>query len=246
MPKTLILIPSRMSATRLPGKPLLKISGTTIISRVYKKASETKIGDVFVATEDQEIFDQVIKEGGKSILTSKNHKTGTDRIFEAYKKIRPSGVNYILNIQGDEPMLDINDIINLNNQITKFNSDMGTLACKINEDNQYINENIVKVKTKDEINENNISKAEAFFRRLDNLDRENTYHHIGIYQYKVSVLEKIISLKQTDNEKKFRLEQLRALENNINIDVVLAKTSPIGVDNWLDYQKVKNLLEAKN
>ena len=86
MPKTLILIPSRMAATRLPGKPLLKISGTTIISRVYKKASETKIGDVFVATEDQEIFDQVIKEGGKSILTSKNHKTGTDRIFEAYKK----------------------------------------------------------------------------------------------------------------------------------------------------------------
>ena len=80
---------------------------------------------------------------------------------------------------------------------------------------------------------------------MDNLDRENTYHHIGIYQYKVSVLEKIISLKQTDNEKKFRLEQLRALENNIDIDVVLAKTSPIGVDNWLDYQKVKNLLEVK-
>ena len=112
MPKTLILIPSRMAATRLPGKPLLKINGTTIISRVYKKASETKIGEVFVATEDQEIFDQVIKEGGKSILTNKNHKTGTDRIFEAYEKIRPLGVNYILNIQGDEPMLDKNDIIN--------------------------------------------------------------------------------------------------------------------------------------
>ena len=235
-----------MSATRLPGKPLLKISGTTIISRVYKKALEANIGEVFVATEDQEIFDQISKEGGKSILTSKNHKTGTDRIFEAYKKIKPSGVKYILNIQGDEPMLDINDIIKLNNQITKLDFDMATLACKINEDNQYIDENIVKVKTKDEINESSISKAEAFFRRLDNSDKENTYHHIGIYQYKVSVLEKIISLKQTDNEKKFRLEQLRALENNIDINVVLAKTSPIGIDNWSDYQKVKNLLETKN
>ena len=235
-----------MAATRLPGKPLLKIGGTTLISRVYKKVVETNIGEAFVATEDQVIFDEVVKEGGKSILTSKNHKTGTDRIFEAYEKIKPSGVDYILNVQGDEPTLNKNDIINLNNQITKFDSDMGTLACTINEDSQYIDENIVKVKTKDAINENNISKAEKFFRRLNNSDRENTYHHIGIYQYKVSVLEKIISLKQTDNEKKLNLEQLRALENNINIDVVQAKTSPIGVDSWSDYQKVKNLLETKN
>jgi len=234
-----------MAATRLPGKPLLKIGGTTLISRVYKKAVETNIGEAFVATEDQAIFDEVVKEGGKSILTNKNHKTGTDRIFEAYEKIKPSGVDYILNVQGDEPMLNKNDIINLNNKITKFNSDMGTLACKINEDSQYIDENIVKVKTKDEINENNISKAEKFFRRLNNSDRENIYHHIGIYQYKVSVLEKIISLKQTDNEKKLNLEQLRALENNINIDVVQAKTPTFGVDNWSDYQKVKNLLEKK-
>jgi 3-deoxy-manno-octulosonate cytidylyltransferase (CMP-KDO synthetase) len=246
MGKTLILIPSRMSAKRLPGKPLLEIDGTTMISRVYKKALETKIGEAFVATEDQEIFDEVVKKGGKSVLTSKNHNTGTDRIFEAYEKIKPSEVDYILNIQGDEPMLNNSDIINLNNQIIKSNCDMGTLACKINEDSQYTDENIVKVKTKDEINENNISKAENFFRKLKNSDRENIYHHIGIYQYKVSVLEKIISLKQTDNEKKQKLEQLRALENNIDINVVLAKTSSIGVDKWSDYQKVKNLLETKN
>ena len=123
---------------------------------------------------------------------------------------------------------------------------MGTLACKMNEDNQYIDENIVKVETKEEIKENNISKAKNFFRKLDNSDKKNIYHHIGIYQYKVSVLKKIISLKQTDNEKKLKLEQLRALENNIDIDVVLAKTAPIGVDNWSDYQKVKKLLETKN
>ena len=123
---------------------------------------------------------------------------------------------------------------------------MGTLACNINEESQYIDENIVKVETKEEIKENNISKAKNFFRKLDNSDKKNIYHHIGIYQYKVSVLKKIISLKQTDNEKKLKLEQLRALENNIDIDVVLAKTAPIGVDNWSDYQKVKKLLETKN
>ena len=123
---------------------------------------------------------------------------------------------------------------------------MGTLACNINEESQYIDENIVKVETKEEIKENNISKAINFFRKLDNSDKKNIYHHIGIYQYKVSVLKKIISLKQTDNEKKLKLEQLRALENNIDIDVVLAKTAPIGVDNWSDYQKVKKLLETKN
>ena len=120
------------------------------------------------------------------------------------------------------------------------------MACKINDENQYYDENIVKVKTKNKINENSMSKAEKFFRKLDNSDKENVFHHVGTYQYKISILEKIISLKQTDNEKKLRLEQLRALENNINIDVVLAKSPSIGVDTKEDYEKVKKILETKN
>ena len=235
-----------MAATRLPGKPLLKIYGKSIISQVYKKALETNIGETYVATEDQEIFEDVIRNGGKCVMTQKDHKTGTDRIFEAYQKIDIPGVKYILNVQGDEPLIDANDIVNLNSQITKSNSDMGTLACKINDENQYYDENIVKVKTNNKINENSMSKAEKFFRKLDNSDKENVFHHVGTYQYKISILEKIISLKQTDNEKKLRLEQLRALENNINIDVVLAKSPSIGVDTKEDYEKVKNLLETKN
>ena len=115
MPKTLILIPSRMAATRLPGKPLLKIDGRSIISQVYKRALETNIGEVYVATEDQEIFDDVIKNGGKCVMTRKDHKTGTDRIFEAYQKINVPEVDYILNVQGDEPLININDIIELIN-----------------------------------------------------------------------------------------------------------------------------------
>ena len=246
MPKTLILIPSRMAATRLPGKPLLKLEGLSIIYHVYKRAKETNIGEVYVATEDQEIFDDVVNNGGNSIITSRDHKTGTDRIFEAYKKLNISNVDYILNLQGDEPLLDPKDLIKLNNQINNFDLDMGTLACKIIEDKKYDDENIVKVKTKEELNEDNISKAESFFRKPENPVRLNIYHHIGIYQYKVSVLERIISLKQTNNEKKLRLEQLRALENNIDISLVLAKSMPVGVDTKEDYEKVKKLLETNN
>ena len=115
MSKTLILIPSRLSATRLPGKPLLKINNLSIISHVVKKAKESKIGEVYVAAEDQEIVDDVRKNGGQAILTSNHHKTGTDRIFECFKKINLKNVEYIINLQGDEPNIEIDDIIKLKN-----------------------------------------------------------------------------------------------------------------------------------
>ena len=108
--KTLTIIPSRLSATRLPGKPLLKINGLSIISHVFRKAQEANIGEVVVATEDQEIVDDVIKNGGKAIITSNNHKTGTDRIYEALKKLDIRDVDLIMNLQGDEPAINIEDI----------------------------------------------------------------------------------------------------------------------------------------
>ena len=129
--KTLIIIPSRLSATRLPGKPLLKINGLSIISHVFKKALDANIGEVFVAAEDQEIIDDVNKNGGQAILTGKNHKTGTDRIFEALKKIGKSDVELVMNLQGDEPLMDINDIRNLHHQMIKTKSQLVTLASKI-------------------------------------------------------------------------------------------------------------------
>ena len=101
--KTLIIIPSRLAATRLPGKPLLKINGISIISHVFKKAESANIGEVIVATEDQEIIDDVKKNGGNAILTNKNHKTGTDRIYEALNKLDRNDINFVMNIQGDEP-----------------------------------------------------------------------------------------------------------------------------------------------
>ena len=110
--KTLIIIPSRLGATRLPGKPLLKINNKSIISHVFKRAQDADIGDVVVATENTEIVEDVTMNGGRAILTSNNHKTGTDRIYEAFKKMKFKDVDLIMNLQGDEPAINIEDIVN--------------------------------------------------------------------------------------------------------------------------------------
>ena len=233
-----------MSASRLKGKPLLEINKLPIICHVVKKAKETGIGKVIVATEDKEIVTAVEKNDGKAILTG-NHKTGTDRIFEAFQKLKTSDIEYVVNLQGDEPMIDPNDIINLNNLMIKNNSDIGTLASEIKENSVLNNENIVKVITKEKLGNNNFAKALNFSRKDLSKQDSNIYHHIGIYAYKVSVLEKFINLNQTKNEIENHLEQLRALDNNITIMVALAKSSPIGVDTKEDFLAIKKIMEYK-
>ena len=139
--KTLVIIPSRMSATRLPGKPLLKINGLSIISHVSKKAEEANIGDVIVATEDQEIIDDVKGNGFNAIMTSNKHKTGTDRIHEALKKSNIKDVDFIMNLQGDEPAIETQDIVRLNDKMLQNPSKIGTLASIMKE-----NKNLEKQK----------------------------------------------------------------------------------------------------
>ena len=245
MTKTLILIPSRMAATRLPGKPLLKINNLSIISHVFKRAEEANIGEVVVATDDQEILKDVLKNRGRAILTNKMHKTGTDRIYEAYKKLNIKDVDYILNLQGDEPDINKNDIINLNNFMIAQDADLGTLAAKIVEDKMMDNRNVVKVITDEKLEESNFPKALNFTRDNLSKDYQNIYHHIGIYSYKTNILKKFISLDQTINEKENKLEQLRALDNDLKINVALAKSSPIGVDTEEDYLAIKKIMEYK-
>ncbi|ETA70224.1 3-deoxy-D-manno-octulosonate cytidylyltransferase [Candidatus Pelagibacter ubique HIMB083] len=242
--KTLVIIPSRMSATRLPGKPLLKINSLSIISHVSKKAEEANIGDVIVATEDQEIIDDVKSNGFNAILTSNKHKTGTDRIYEALKKSNIRDVDFIMNLQGDEPAIDIDDIKSLNDKMIKNNSNLGTLAAKIKDIKHLKNENIVKVITENSLEGDHFSKAISFSRKSEQID--NIYHHIGIYCYSTNCLEKFVHLDQSKNEIENRLEQLRALDNNIDINVSLAKSSPIGVDTEEDYLALKKIMEYKN
>ncbi len=233
-----------MSATRLPGKPLLKINGLSIISHVFKKAGEANIGDVIVATEDQEIIDDVKSNGFNAILTSNKHKTGTDRIYEALKKSNIRDVDFIMNLQGDEPAIDIQDIIKLNNKMLKNPSNIGTLAAIIKDNKNLKNENIVKVITENTLEENNFPKGISFLRKSEQID--NIYHHIGVYCYSKDSLEKFVQLSQSKNEIENRLEQLRALDNNIDINVSLAKSSPIGVDTEEDYLALKKIMEYKN
>tara|TARA_Y100000992_G_scaffold299370_1_gene266054 strand:- start:785 stop:1516 length:732 start_codon:yes stop_codon:yes gene_type:complete len=241
--KTLIIIPSRLSATRLPGKPLLKINGLSIISHVYKKAEEANIGEVVVATEDQEIMDEVKNNGGQAILTGKQHKTGTDRIYEALQKLKKN-IDLIMNLQGDEPLMNIEDIRNLNNQMIKNQSQLGTLASKIKDKNLYKNENIVKVNTKEQLDDQNFPEAINFSRKISK-EGKNIYHHLGIYCFKQETLKDFVLYNQSSNEIKDRLEQLRALDNNIKINVALAKSSPIGVDTEEDFLAIKKIMEYK-
>ena len=234
-----------MEATRLPGKPLLKINNLSIISHVFKRAEEANIGEVVVATDDQEILEDVLKNGGRAILTNKNHKTGTDRIYEAYKKIDIKNVDYILNLQGDEPDINKDDIINLNNLMINEDSEIGTLAAKIESGKMLNDKNVVKVITDKKLEESHFPIALNFTRDNLSTDYQNIYHHIGIYSYKTNILKKFISLNQTKNEKKNKLEQLRALDNKLKINVALAKSSPIGVDTEEDYLAIKKIMEYK-
>ena len=241
--KTLTIIPSRLSATRLPGKPLLKIRDISIISHAFKRAQEANIGDVVVAAEDQEIVDDVVKNGGKAILTGKNHKTGTDRIYEALQKLEVKDVDLIMNLQGDEPAINIEDIISLNKKMVSNQSKMGTLAAKMKDLKDLDNENIVKVITNKNLNDDEFSKARKFLRKSSEI--ANTYHHIGIYCYSIETLKKFVELNQSKDEIENRLEQLRALDNNIDINVALGSSSPIGVDTEEDYLALKKIMEYK-
>ena len=242
--KTLTIIPSRLSATRLPGKPLLRINDLSIISHVFRRAQEANIGDVVVAAEDQEIVDDVVKNGGRAILTSKNHKTGTDRIYEALQKLELMDVDLIVNLQGDEPAINIEDIKSLNKKMVSNQSKMGTLAAKIKDIKDLNNENIVKVIANKNLNNEEFPKANNFLRRSKEI--ANIYHHIGIYCYSAETLKKFVRLNQSKNEIENRLEQLRALDNNIDINVALASSSPIGVDTKEDYLALKRIMEYKD
>ena len=232
-----------MSAKRLPGKPLLEINGLSIISHVFKRAEKSNIGEVIVAAEDQEIIEDVKKNGGNAILTSKNHKTGTDRIYEAFKLLKRNNIDYIMNVQGDEPDIDINDIKTLDMKMKSNQSKIGTLAANISSQDLYENENVVKVKIYEPFNKNPFPYAQDFMRVTK--DRTNVLHHIGIYCYEVHTLEKFISFDQSKNELQNNLEQLRALDNNININVALANKSPIGVDSKEDYLAIKKIMKYK-
>jgi len=245
MKKSVIIIPTRLQAERLPNKPLLKIDNIPMIIHVMKRAKESGVGDVIIATPDHEISDLVEKNSGKAIITSKDHLTGTDRVCEVLNKLS-SNIDIVINLQGDMPNLDPDDITKLDYLMKKDNFSIGTLASMILNKKEINNINIVKVETHEKLNYSTFSKAKDFFRKKESANLENIYHHIGIYGFKKKMLFKYAKLNRTKNETERNLEQMRALDNNIDINVALSKSYPLGVDTEEDFLSIKKSMEYKN
>ncbi len=237
MSKSIIIIPSRLAATRLPNKPLININNKPLIIHVFEKAVKSQIGEVYVATCDNEIAQEVERNGGKCIMTDNRHTTGTDRVYEAAQKLNVQASDSIINLQGDEPMINPLDIERLCKISREKNLYMSTLAFKLKNNDDYENTNVVKVITKNKISGNSTEEALNFYRKVDLNKNNNVYHHFGIYLYKFSALKKFVNLKKSENEIKEKLEQLRALDNKMKINVILANYFSSGIDTKKDLEE---------
>ena len=244
MNKTVIIIPSRLNAVRLPNKPLELINNKEMILHVYEAAKKTN-SEVYVASPDQKIIEVVNKNKGKAVLTSTNHKTGTDRVYEVFKDQLNSEPNLIVNLQGDMPNIEPQAISDLINYMQKGNCDIGTLASSFSSDNELADENNVKVAVKGQLIAGKFSEAIDFFRE-DKKKYENYHHHIGIYAFTNKALVRYVSLKRSKLELERKLEQLRALENSMSIHVGYIKSSPLSVDTKNDLMEVRKIMEKSN
>ena len=242
MNKTAIIIPSRLEAKRLPDKPLKLINKKEMILHVYEAAKASNVVDVYVATPNQRIVEIITKRGGNAIKTSENHKTGTDRVFEIFKKKLKSKANIIINLQGDMPNIDPKAISYLANYMKSNQCDIATLASKLNSKSEIDNPNIVKVSIKEELSDNKFCKALDFFRtKIDT--RHNLYHHVGIYAFTREALNRYVGLKRSKLELERKLEQLRALENKMSIHVGYLNSCPLSIDTEEDLIEIKKLME---
>ena len=243
MSNTAVIIPSRLKAERLPNKPLKLINKKEMILHVYETAIKAKIGEVFVATPDREIADIIKSHGGKATITNKSHQTGTDRIFEVFQKELKSEPEFIVNLQGDMPNLNPLAIYNLIEHMKKKTCDIGTLASELG--NLELNDqNVVKVITSKNI-EKEFSSALDFFIASKNNGTNSVYHHIGIYAFTNKALIRYVSLKRGKLEIERKLEQLRALENQMKIEVGYIEDCPLSVDTEKDLEEIKKIMQIK-
>ena len=238
MKNTAIIIPTRLEAKRFPNKPLAKINEVPMIIHVLNRAKESKIGEVLVATPDNEICKIVKENGGEAILTKPNHSSGSDRVYEAYIKKFNNSVDLIINLQGDMPNIKSSSILKLEKLMRSGNCDIGTLASKIVDNNDITNPNIVKVRVNEILEDNIFIEARDFFRIKKDLNNEKIYHHIGIYAFTNIALTKYVKLPRSKLEIERNLEQMRAMENNLKIKVGFCESPPLGVDTKKDLIKV--------
>ena len=243
MKNTAIIIPTRLEARRFPNKPLAEINNIPMILHVLNKAKESKVGQVFVATPDKKIFDIVNSNGGIAILTKKNHLSGSDRVYEVYSERIKNNVDLIMNLQGDMPNINPDNIIKLEKLMRSNNCDIGTLASPIKNDNELIDSNVVKVHVDQVLKDDSFFQAKDFFREKKDLINDKTYHHLGLYIFTRDALTRYVSLSRSKLEIERNLEQMRAMENNMLIKVGLTHSMPLSVDTKADLKKIKEEME---
>jgi 3-deoxy-manno-octulosonate cytidylyltransferase (CMP-KDO synthetase) len=239
--RTLVLIPARMAATRLPGKPLLDIAGLPMIVHVLRRAEEADIGRVAVATDTAEIAAAVRANGGEAVMTRAGHPSGSDRIFEAMEVLDPEGkIEIVVNLQGDFPTISPDNIRDVLPPLADPAVDIATLAAEIHSEEEALNPNVVKA-VGSPIGGRRL-RALYFTRATAPTGDGPRYHHIGLYAYRRAALERFVALPPSPLEKQEKLEQLRALEAGMRIDVTIVDTVPRGVDTPADLETARRIL----
>jgi 3-deoxy-manno-octulosonate cytidylyltransferase (CMP-KDO synthetase) len=240
----LILIPARMASTRLPGKPLADIAGQPMIVHVLRRAEEAKIGAVAVATDSEPVFAAVEKAGGRAVMTRADHVSGSDRIFEALTQIDPAArARIVVNLQGDLPTLAPGDLKAALKPLDDPAVDIATLAAEISKAEERDNPNVVKVVGSPVAPKR--LRALYFTRATAPAGDGPLYHHIGLYAYRRAALARFVKLKPSPLEQRERLEQLRALEAGMRIDVAVVDTVPLGVDTPEDLEAARAALGGR-
>jgi 3-deoxy-manno-octulosonate cytidylyltransferase (CMP-KDO synthetase) len=242
----IVMIPARLASTRLPDKPLADIHGTPMIVHVWRRAMEAAVGPVVVACAEEAIAEAVTAAGGQAVLTDPAHASGSDRIFEALQKVDPEGRHdAVVNLQGDLPTLAPSLVRAVLQPLAAGPADIATLVVEIREPEERLNPNVVKAAVGFPAG-HDIARALYFSRCPVPWDGGDAamplYHHIGIYAYRRTALERFVALPPSPLEQRERLEQLRALEAGLRIDVARVDTLPLGVDTPADLERARALL----
>ncbi|MCP5090779.1 MAG: 3-deoxy-manno-octulosonate cytidylyltransferase [Gammaproteobacteria bacterium] len=244
MVKSIIVIPARRAASRLPDKPLAEIAGEPMIVHVWRRALEAECGPVLVATDSDAVQDAVARAGGMAVLTRPDHASGSDRIHEALQETDPDrDYEAVINLQGDLPTRDPLSVRNCLEALEEGEADIGTIAAEIGREEERTNPNVVKV-VGSPLPRGGILNALYFTRATAPYGDGPLYHHIGLYAYRRAALERFVGLPPSPLETRERLEQLRALEAGFRIHVGLVDTVPLGVDTPPDLARAREILEA--
>ncbi len=240
--KSVIIIPSRMASSRLPGKPLIKIDGIPMIQRVWHQAVSSNLGDVYVACCETEVFDLIQNNGGNAIFTNPNLPSGTDRVYSAFSQIEnASDIDCIINLQGDMPLIKPNHIKKVIEPL-KNNFLIGTLATSLRKD-EFTSPNITKVLVN--WKNNNIGEAKEFFRSK-NVRYDQAFHHVGIYSYTKESLMQFVDLPKSINEISLNLEQYRAMDSGMRIGIKFEPDIPLSIDTKEDLISAENIIKEIN